>query len=285
MKNKLNVCFRILAMLVMLAGCTPGPVLQNNTPVPNTPTNSANTPTNPPNTPTNPSTPPTNIQSLPNLGQQISPLAVQGSTFETLNPDLADKPTWLAGQAVTSVVSPDKKTLLVLTSGYNRVFRTDGVPDAFGSYFNWPDSQEYVFIYDISTNTPVKKQVVMVPNTYNGIAFDPSGTAFYVSSGMGDLPYDSTGKVNPAKSAGDNVHIYSLNTATGTWGQTGQLILGHAAGNGLDVQPPTGEQLKPNEKVAVGPCAAGIAVSNDGKTLVVARNSKLQVLRRRRRTV
>ena len=118
-----------------------------------------------------------------------------------MNPDLPDNPDWLAGQAVTTVVSPDNKTLLVLTSGYNRVYRTDGVPDAFGTYFNWPDSKEYVFVYDISTNTPVKKQVVTVPNTYNGIAFDPSGTAFYVSSGMGDFPFDITGNVNPAKSA------------------------------------------------------------------------------------
>ena len=111
-----------------------------------------------------------------------------GFPVQPLNPDLADNPDWLAGQAVTTVVSPDKKTLLVLTSGYNRVFRTDGKPDAFGTYFNWPDSQEYVFIYDISTNTPVKKQVVMVPNTYNGMVFDPSGTAFYVSGGIGGSP-------------------------------------------------------------------------------------------------
>ena len=107
---------------------------------------------------------PKGIQSLPNKGQQISPLAPQGSTFEPLNPGLADNPNWLAGQAATTVVSPDKKTLLVLTSGYNRVFRTDNKIDAFGTYFNWPDSQEYVFVYDITTDKPVKKQVIMVPN-------------------------------------------------------------------------------------------------------------------------
>ncbi len=65
-----------------------------------------------------------NIQDLPNMGQQITPLAPQGSRFEPMNPDLPDKPDWLAGQAVTTVVSPDHKTLLVLTSGYNRVFNT-----------------------------------------------------------------------------------------------------------------------------------------------------------------
>ena len=213
---------------------------------------------------------PTGIQSLPNMGQQITPLAVKDSRFENLNPDLADNPDWLAGHAVTTVVSPDHKTLLVLTSGFNRVYRTDGVPDSAGTYFNWPDSQEYVFIYDISTNTPVKKQVVKVPNTYNGIVFDPSGTAFYVSSGMGDFPFDSTGAVNPAKSAGDNIHIFTLNAASGAWQHEAELALGHTSGLGLDVEPPTGEQLPVNVRVAVAPCAAGVALSSDGQTLVVA---------------
>ena len=219
-------------------------------------------------------TPKPAAQSLPNMGQQITPFAPQGAHFVGLNPGLVDNPDWLAGQAVTTVVSPDKKTLLVLTSGYNRVYRTNLVngilqPDALGTYFNWPDSQEYVFVYDISTNTPVQKQVVTVPNTYNGIAFDPSGTAFYVSSGMGDGPFDSTGAVDPAKSAGDNVHVFTLSPGTGTWQQATELALGHTAGVGLDVEPPTGQQLPPNERVAVSPCAAGVAVSSDGKTLVV----------------
>ncbi|MGA9048956.1 MAG: beta-propeller fold lactonase family protein [Dehalococcoidia bacterium] len=212
---------------------------------------------------------PKGVQSLPNMGQQITPLAPQGSTFEPLNPDLADNPNWLAGQAATTVVSPDKKTLLVLTSGYNRVFRTDDKIDAFGTYFNWPDSQEYVFIYDISTNKPVKKQVIMVPNTYYGMAFDPSGTAFYVSSGSGDFPYDTTGAFNPAKAGGDNIHVFTLN-ANGSWQQATELALNHAAGNGLVVEPPTGEQIPVNEMVSVRPMAAGVAISQDGLTLVVA---------------
>jgi len=216
-------------------------------------------------------------QLLPNMGQQITPLAPQGSRFESLNPDLHDNPTWLAGHAVTTVVSPDKKTLLVLTSGYNRVYRTDDVLDAFGTYFNWADSTEYVFIYDISTGTPIKKQVVNIPNTYHGIVFDPSGTAFYVSNGMGDFPFDNNGNIitNPADIGtvpGDSVHIVTLNAATGLWtDQPGTaLALGHLNGNGLDVEPPNGTLLPPNERVAVSPCAAGVAISNDGQTLVVA---------------
>ena len=217
-------------------------------------------------------TAPVESQALPNMGQQITPLAPQGCRFVPLNPGLSDNPNWLAGQGVTTVVSPDHNTMLVLTSGYNRVFRSDDVQDALGFYENWPDSKEYVFIYDISTPTPVLKQVVTVPNTYNGIVFDPSGTAFYVSSCMGDFPFDSTGSFNADSSswAGDNVHIFNLNTATGTW-QTGtELALGHTAGLGLDVDTPSVQQIPINERVAVYPCAAGVAVSNLGQTLVVA---------------
>lgn len=209
----------------------------------------------------------TRTLSLPNMGQYITPLAPQGSRFETLNPDMADNPDWLSGHAVTSVASPDKKTMLVLTSGYNRVFRTDGHPDPFGTYMNWPDSQEHVFIYDISKGMPVKKQVVAVPNTYNGIVFDPSGKAFYVSGGMGDFPFDFAGNVNPVKSAPDNVHIFTLN-ARGLWQHDSRLLLNHSAGIGLDAAPTSGVQAAVNVQVAVSPCVAGVAISKDGLTLV-----------------
>ncbi len=194
-------------------------------------------------------------QFLPNMAQTISPLAPPDSRFETLNPDLPGKPDWLAGQAVTTVVSPDHKTLLVLTSGYNRVYTTTP-----SSPYTWytPYSNEYVFIYDISTNTPVKKQVVKIANTYNGIVFDPSGKAFYVAGG-----------------SDDNVHIFTR-IADGTWGEPGlPLALNHndkngkPTGNGL---PGSGEAAPGsiNLQVGVKPCAAGVAISNDGKTLVVA---------------
>ena len=138
------------------------------------------------------------VQFIPNMNQWITPLAPQGSQFQSLvTPWLVNGNPWLAGQAVSSVVSPDGKTLLVLTSGYNRIFyanslsamafAAEGVRNArkpgrahqlpAGSAANSPSS-EYVFIYDISTDTPVQKQVVKIPNAYNGIAFDPSGRGF-----------------------------------------------------------------------------------------------------------
>ena len=202
---------------------------------------------------------------LPNLGQQITPLAPPNSRFEPMNPDLPDNPAWLAGQAVTTVVSPDGKTLLVLTSGYNRVYNANGTP------FKLSDSKEYVFIYDISKYAPVKKQVVQIPNTYSGITFDPSGKAFYVSGGMGDFPFDK---------AGDNVHIIAL-SADGTWVERPgtELALGHRAGLGLAV--PNDGLVPINSMVFVQPCAAGVAISSDGKTLVVANyyNDSITVFR------
>jgi DNA-binding beta-propeller fold protein YncE len=161
-----------------------------------------------------------------------------------MNPDLTANPSWLAGQAVTTIVSPDGKTLLVLCSGFNVVFT--------GSLTSRITSQ-FVFIYDISANQPVKKQVVQIPNTYNGIVFDPSGTHFYVAGG-----------------SDDNIHTVTLGS-NGTWAeeQPTALTMGHTAGNGLSGQQPGGTGPV-NAQVGVKPCAAGLAISKDGKTLVVA---------------
>src|SRR5882724_9695961 len=52
-------------------------------------------------------------------GQTISPTAAPGSVFQALNPHVASSPGYTVGQAETTAVSPDRKTLLVLTSGFN----------------------------------------------------------------------------------------------------------------------------------------------------------------------
>ena len=194
-------------------------------------------------------------QALPNLGQQITPLAPEGASFQSLDPDLPYDSNFLAGQswsvsnAVTTVVSPDHNTLLILTSGFNRVFNTGVVPPTTPVFWYPPDSNEYVFVYDISTLKPVKRQVLQFPNTYNGIAFDPAGAAFYVSGGPSD-----------------NIHVVTRSDS-GAWSdQPGMtLALGHAAGVGLGVHP----------------CAAGVAVSQDGQTLVAANyyNDSISIFR------
>ncbi len=188
-------------------------------------------------------------QELPNTGQRITPLAPRAANFEALNPGLSDNPGYNAGQAVTTVVSPDGKTLLILTSGYNLLNKADGTK-------NTADSTQFVFVYDISSNLPVQKQVIQVPNTYNGIVFDPSGTAFYVSGGVND-----------------NVHIFAL--VSGSWSEPSgsPVALGHLA----KAMPPVslgGVGLQ------VAPQAAGIAVTQDGTKLVVANyyNDSISVL-------
>jgi YVTN family beta-propeller protein len=180
-------------------------------------------------------------QIIPNSGQQITPTAPTGSSFVPLNPGLPDNPQYLAGQAVTSIVSPDGKTLLVLTSGYNMLRDTSGhaIP---------ADSTQFIFVYDISQHKPIQKQVIQVPNTYSGIVFAPSGGAFYVSGGVDD-----------------NVHSYVLGS-TGQWVEQGSPVaLGHqGVGIGISMKPQ----------------AAGIAVTSDGNKLVVANyyNDSISVL-------
>ncbi len=184
------------------------------------------------------------VMSIPNQGVKITPLAVPGSKFLVLNPGLKDFPNYAAGGAVTSIVSPDYKTLLVLTSGFNRLDDSLGMTIA-------ADSTQYVFVFDISHNTPVQKQVIRVPNTYCGIAFDPSGKTFYVSGGVDD-----------------DVHIYDR--GPGGWAERAgsPVPLGHhGIGVGLHVRPQ----------------AAGIAITANGRKIVVADyyNDSISILTKR----
>ena len=188
-------------------------------------------------------------QILPNSGQQITPLAPADSSFVPLNPGLSDNPQYVAGQAASSVVSPDGKTLLVITSGFNRVYASSGEHE--GSLIP-EDSTQFVFVFDISAHQPVQKQVIPLHNTYYGIVFDPSGSAFYVSGGMDDT-----------------VHIFLLGQG-GMWAEqtAGPVSLGHGGGIGIRVHPE----------------AAGIAIGADGAKLVVTNyyNDSVSVLTKSR---
>ncbi|MEO6964642.1 MAG: hypothetical protein ABI076_01930, partial [Acidobacteriaceae bacterium] len=185
---------------------------------------------------------------IPNQGVEITPLAVSGSKFQTLNPGLKDFPDYGAGGAVTAVVSPNRKTLLVLTSGYNVLNNSVGtrIPQ---------DSTQYVFVFDIAGKTPVQRQVIQVPNTYCGIAFDPNGKTFYVPGGVDD-----------------NLHIFDL--GSGGWAERAgsPVDLGHQGkGVGYDVKPQ----------------AAGIAVTANGKQIVVTNydNDSVSVLTKKRHNI
>jgi DNA-binding beta-propeller fold protein YncE len=111
--------------------------------------------------------------------------------------------------AMRMAVSPDQRTLLVLTSGYNRLSNWLGqlVDNAF---------TEYVFVYDISNPLPVKKQIIRIPDSFAGIAFSPDRRKFYVGGGRHD-----------------NIYVYALRT-NGSWAEAGSSIeLEHKGANGL----------------------------------------------------
>ena len=168
-------------------------------------------------------------------GATITPDAAPGSVFQRLTVVLPDYPNYSPDGAETTAVSPDGKTLLILTSGYNLNL------DSGGNY-QPQDSGEYVFVYDISIpSAPLKKQVVMLENerAFDGIVWSPDGSKFYVAGG-----------------ADDDVHTFAL--SNGQWAEVGSPIgLGH-----------TNDLM--NKETLTGPTAALAAVTGDGKTLFVA---------------
>jgi DNA-binding beta-propeller fold protein YncE len=166
-------------------------------------------------------------------GVHITPGAAKGSLFQPLNPGLSFDPTFTVGQAVTTSVSPDGKTLLILTSGYNSQNFTSG-PDK--SNTNPAESNEYVFVYDISGTKPLKIQVLQVPNAFDGMAFNPTGQEFYVSGGPDDT-----------------VHVFVKGDSVWTEDARSPIVLGN------------GKAL-----FGISAAAAGIAVTADGQRLVVA---------------
>ena len=83
-------------------------------------------------------------------GQTLTPTAARSAIFQTLNPDLPDLPGFTAGQASAVALSPDGRTLLILTSGFNRNFGPDGKMVA-------SQSNEYVFVYDVVGAKPVTR--------------------------------------------------------------------------------------------------------------------------------
>ena len=131
---------------------------------------------------------------------------------------------------MTTATSPDGRTLLVLTSGYNYWDLPPGSSPSFSF-------DEFIFVYDISAGRPVKQQVIRIPNTFFGLVWDPSGERFYAAGGRDD-----------------NVHVFAR--SGNTWQESGAPIpLGHTAGLGLDTPPMAAG-------VAVNPAGTRLLVAN-----------------------
>jgi DNA-binding beta-propeller fold protein YncE len=179
----------------------------------------------------------TAAEELP-TGMRITPLAPRGSTLQPLNPGLPDLPDFTVDHPISTAVSPDGSTLLVLTSGFNRNNDAKGkaIPAQTG---------EYIFVFDLRQPKPVQRQALRIPNAYVGLAWAADGSRFYAGGGKDD-----------------NIHIFAQED--GHWGETEKPIsLGHKTGLGIADRMET-------KVTPVDPMVAGVAVSPDGKRLLVA---------------
>jgi YVTN family beta-propeller protein len=168
-------------------------------------------------------------------GVTITPTAAKGSLFQALNPDLPSSPEYTAGQAVTTALSPDGKTLLILTSGFNTQNNPSGEKKGKA---NPAESDEYIFVYDVSGPKPVKSQVLRLPNAFDGLVWSPDGAEFYASGGTDDT-----------------VHFFVKSGST--WAEDAKSVL----------------SLKHDHALGLGkitPAVAGLAITADGRTIAVA---------------
>ena len=190
-------------------------------------------------------------------GQHISPAAAPGSRVLPLHTDLRSDNNADAANAVTTVLSPDGSTLLILTSGSNNSFyKDDGTPimwdipdPATGQPTGETTSNaEWVFVYDVSGPVPVQKQKINLPVTYNGLVWDKRGTRFYASGGADDIVY-------PFKKVGSAFQLDAPFMVLNTGGQLDNTQAGPAM-----------------QSFGLAPMAvvAGLGLSSDGSTLYAA---------------
>ncbi len=190
-------------------------------------------------------------------GQRITPAAAPGTIIQRLHTDFRSDENADAANAVTTALSPDGKTLLILTTGFNNGFsKDDGTPLEYPILDpvtgqpsgNTTSSAEWVFVYDVSRAVPVQKQKLNLPVTDNGLVWNASGTKFYVSGGSDDIVY-------PFKKVNGNFQPDAPFIVLYTGGQLDNTIAGpgmHSFG------------------LAPYPMVAGLGLSKDGSTLYTA---------------
>jgi DNA-binding beta-propeller fold protein YncE len=167
-------------------------------------------------------------------GVFISPLAIPGASQQLLVPTIANWPTNLAAdEAVKSALSPDGNTLAIITAGYNDVTLTNGAGI----------KTQFLFIYDVSGAnkvSPKLTQVITQNNAFAGLAWNGNQT-LYATGGLDDAVY---------------VYTRAAAAPSSQFAAAGAIALGHKKGIGVGVGANTG----------------GLAVSADGKTLIVVNN-------------
>ncbi len=184
-------------------------------------------------------------QSLP-TGQTLTPLAAPGAVFTPLVAHTGPFPDYVADGAAAVALSPDKRELLVLTSGFNRFNDPQG-------HIALAQSGQYVMIYALTPKGAVFKQSVVIPNSFSGVAWAPDGTRFYVGGGLDDAVYEFARGAAGFASAG------------------APIKLGHKDGVGVDVKPQAAG-------VAISPDGARLLVANyynDSVSLIDTKTRKV----------
>ncbi len=242
-------------------------------------------------------------------GQYITPTLAPGSAYQRLYTGLRPDGNADADSAMSSAISPDGKTLIVLTSGFNAgdshqvnspiptypyLQKNNGVypppnPLNFGALdpisgdrvslaksaglSNGPNQTEFVFVYDVSSGSAVQRQELFLPDSYDGLAWDPAGNRFYVSGGIDDriLIYKNTAAPNIAYAPDAPFIILGHNpkdtspVPTYKGGILSKTPLGMAAAK----NPTNPTSILVNAITTAG-TVAGFDVSHDGKTIVAA---------------
>jgi YVTN family beta-propeller protein len=159
--------------------------------------------------------------------------AAPGSTLTLLDPHVPAAPELRAGNPTAAALSPDGRTLVVLTSGFNLTYDERGKEMSEGS-------QQWAFVYDVTAGAPRETDVLPIPNTFGGLAWDPRGHRFWVSGGPDDA-------------------VYEIARERDAWRRLPPIPLGH-----LD------EKQRGGRGLDMGPYAAGIAANASGTLLAVA---------------
>ncbi len=196
-------------------------------------------------------------------GLFITPKALKDAVQQDLNPGFAlpyfstNYPNFVAGEAVKAVVSPDGKTLAILTAGMNSLYfpNNDDLTNPNLGKVDKAASTQFIFLYDVAganKTKPVLKQVLQQTNAHVGLVWAPNSQTLYAAGGCDDAVYVySNGGAGFMLSA-----TISLNHIPSPGGCGASGNAGNQKGLGLSVEPNV----------------AGLAISADGGTLVAANN-------------
>ncbi len=215
-------------------------------------------------------------------GQYITATAAPGSSYQRLYTGLRSDGNADADDAVSSALSPDGKTLLVLTTGFNTSINYEsgapilfpvlspitGQPSTFTNPTTGQSAQgynqaEFVFVYDVTSGVARQRQRIPIPDTFEGLAWDPSGSRFFVSGGIDDrilIFKEHPGAGASALYQPDAPFVilnHNSNDTAPIPSYNGGLLAGTLAGREVP-------------QLVTGAIAGGLDLSRDGKTMVVA---------------